>query len=540
MIKNLKKIGCVLTLLVIACPAGAKVTIGPLELSLEIKNTSEIMSQIKKMEQIVEFKNTMCSVLGADMCNAISNQIATCTKSALNKIDKDIMDVDKENLIKAANSCAGDLYISECIDAGYDSLNDLAKKQTSLENILNQTDSKDEKLWSNTGKAYTDALTGEKLTDKIDSVADSVDATESLYKQLGGGDVSKSYIGNATQKLFQQATTPTRNMELVKACSMDALSAADWVPSVTTLSASEMAPTVPSQIKSILTKAEEGGSDLISKLEGGGESLSGSINDSLSGITGSFDSGFDMVDTIEKNYNSANSLYNKGSSAVSDIQNADNLDDMLSGVHNAMEVVNDSGIGSYLDPLKEKTKIEMDSGKEVLESSWNVASGSSVGQTVGDVAGGVKDAVEGGSSLAASGVAAVGNKVSEVEQGIASLVLAGMKKATDAGAELILGTPADINEVRENQNQLQINALSSGIGSGLKSSALVGASGEELAERSDKIEMSSDIFNMLKEIAGLSAQSLQKNNAITALKAQLLEMGALDNITAGGVLNQGE
>ncbi len=535
-----KQILGVLAVVALAMPAVAKVTIGPLELSMEIKNATEVMSQVEKMQQIVEFKNTMCGVLGADLCNAISNQIAACTKAALKKLDKDIMDVDKANLVNAANACAGDLYISECIDAGYDALDDLAKKQTSLEKVLSQTEKKGDRLWDDANKAYTNALTGEALSDQVSSTEKSVDKAESLYKQLGGGDVSKSYIGSATKKLFNQVTTPTKNMELVKACSMDALSAAEWVPSVTTLTASEMAPTVPTQIKSILTKTEEGTGDLISKVQGGGSSVTDATNGLLGGITGAIDSGFDTINKVQDKYDSASSLYNKGDKALTHLQNADNINDTLKGVHEVAQVADKMGLDGYLNPFGDQSQSVVDSTKNTIQSGWDVVASSSGGQATGSALGGIKEGIEGGSALAASGVAAVSDKVSEVEEGIASLVLAGMKKTTDAAAGVILGTPADVNEVRANQNQLQINALSSGIGNGLKSSALVGASGEELAERSDKIEMSSDIFNMLKEIAGLSAQSLQKNNAITAMKAQLLEMGALDNIVSGGVLDQSE
>ena len=93
----------------------------------------------------------------------------------------------------------------------------------------------------------------------------------------------------------------------------------------------------------------------------------------------------------------------------------------------------------------------------------------------------------------------------------------------------------NINSVRENQNKIKLNAMTRAIALGRRAVALGIKSGEDVDERRKAIETNDDILNMLKDVAALQAQHLQKINEITALRAKLLELNSIESIISGGV-----
>ncbi len=93
----------------------------------------------------------------------------------------------------------------------------------------------------------------------------------------------------------------------------------------------------------------------------------------------------------------------------------------------------------------------------------------------------------------------------------------------------------NINSVRENQNKIKLNEITRSIALGRRAVALALESGKDVDERRAAIEKNDDVFKMLKEIAKLQAQNLQKINEITALRARLVAMNSIENIIAGGV-----
>ena len=93
----------------------------------------------------------------------------------------------------------------------------------------------------------------------------------------------------------------------------------------------------------------------------------------------------------------------------------------------------------------------------------------------------------------------------------------------------------NINSVRENQNKIRINAGSRAVGLGKRAVALATEATEDVEGRSREIQERDDMLRMLKGIAKLQAQHLQKTNAITAMRAKIMELNAIDNIIAGDV-----
>ena len=93
----------------------------------------------------------------------------------------------------------------------------------------------------------------------------------------------------------------------------------------------------------------------------------------------------------------------------------------------------------------------------------------------------------------------------------------------------------NINSVRENQNKIKLNESTRAIALGRRAVSLALESGKDVDERREAIEQNDEVIKMLKEIAKLQAQHLQKINEITALKAKLLAMNSIENIIAGGI-----
>ena len=93
----------------------------------------------------------------------------------------------------------------------------------------------------------------------------------------------------------------------------------------------------------------------------------------------------------------------------------------------------------------------------------------------------------------------------------------------------------NINSVRENQNKIKLNAATRSIALGKRSVALALESGEDIDSLRQEIESSNDMISLLKGIAKLQAQHLQKINQITALRSKLLELNSIDAIVAGDI-----
>ena len=87
----------------------------------------------------------------------------------------------------------------------------------------------------------------------------------------------------------------------------------------------------------------------------------------------------------------------------------------------------------------------------------------------------------------------------------------------------------------ENRNKLRINSAAQAISLGQHAVALATESGEDVDKLRIEIENRDDILRMLKGIAKLQAQHLQKTNAITAMRAKLVELSAIDNIASGSI-----
>ena len=98
----------------------------------------------------------------------------------------------------------------------------------------------------------------------------------------------------------------------------------------------------------------------------------------------------------------------------------------------------------------------------------------------------------------------------------------------------------NVNSVRENQNKVKLNEATRSIALGRRAVALALESGQDVDERREAIEQNDEVIKMLKEIAKLQAQHLQKINEITALKAKILAMNSIDNIIAGGISTMDE
>lgn len=93
----------------------------------------------------------------------------------------------------------------------------------------------------------------------------------------------------------------------------------------------------------------------------------------------------------------------------------------------------------------------------------------------------------------------------------------------------------NVNSVRENQDKIKLNAVTRAIALGKRSVALALKSGEDIDALREEIESSGDMISLLKGVAKLQAQHLQKTNQITAMRSKLLELNAIDTIIAGDI-----
>jgi len=135
-----------------------------------------------------------------------------------------------------------------------------------------------------------------------------------------------------------------------------------------------------------------------------------------------------------------------------------------------------------------------------------------------------------------SGVQAA--ELSALQQEAIGILLATPDVITDSNAEQTYRN--NVNSARENQNKIQMNAATRAVALGERAVALAtqGSKGVEQARKD--IENQKDILNMLKQIAKLQAQSLQKTNQITALRVKMVELNAMDSVITGDVITKNE
>ncbi len=547
--KTVSKIALILCLSAVL-PASAKVTIGPISLGLEVSNAAETMKQIDQFNTIMEYKNSVCEKLGAQICDALINQITECTQGALSSINPNSIvknGFDKDQVIKAAQGCAKDLWISDCLDSTLGALDDIRKKADNLskqparmENIVE--------------RQLVNPLTGETVKAKID-LTEKVENSLTEGYNLISGNGAKTKLGASALSALRNATSETSDMKMVAACSQDALAATEWVPLVSALNPMDLAPSVPSTIADVLTSTKEGGQDLLSK-------AASTVTDVASYVEGTA-----VYEVGKAGYETAidgASLYLEGDKAFNNLErNAEKGN--ISGTLNSLESL--AGVGgkaydrlggtTYIDPYLEQAgnavQPYVDGAKNMASDAWNDISESAVGQAVGsgvnaasEGIGAATGAVQGGLDTAYSGVTAAGGAVSDT-----------VNNATGATAQFMddkmallqdkitglmkAGVDTTIQMVRKNQNDIQVNSNSNGIGSAQKASALVTYENlKDLENLSDNASSADDIMNLLKQIALVKVQALQRNTVITSLKAQIAEQDAVDAEIVGGVLKQDE
>ena len=93
----------------------------------------------------------------------------------------------------------------------------------------------------------------------------------------------------------------------------------------------------------------------------------------------------------------------------------------------------------------------------------------------------------------------------------------------------------NLDSVMENRNKLRLNAASRAIALGQHAVALATDSGDDVNALQAEIETQDDMLRMLKGIAKLQAQTLQKTNAITAMRAKIAELNAIDHVIHGSI-----
>ena len=122
--------------------------------------------------------------------------------------------------------------------------------------------------------------------------------------------------------------------------------------------------------------------------------------------------------------------------------------------------------------------------------------------------------------------------IEDVRQEIVKILFVSPETVPDSNAKKYQD---NINSVRENQNKIKLNAVSRSIALGKRSVALALKSGEDIDSLRKEIETSNDMIGLLKGIAKLQAQHLQKTNQITTLRSKIAELNAIDAIRAGDI-----
>jgi len=70
---------------------------------------------------------------------------------------------------------------------------------------------------------------------------------------------------------------------------------------------------------------------------------------------------------------------------------------------------------------------------------------------------------------------------------------------------------------------------------GRRAVALATEAKDDVEGRSKEVQERDDMLRMLKGIAKLQAQHLQKTSAITAMRAKIMELNAIDDIISGDI-----
>jgi hypothetical protein len=93
----------------------------------------------------------------------------------------------------------------------------------------------------------------------------------------------------------------------------------------------------------------------------------------------------------------------------------------------------------------------------------------------------------------------------------------------------------NIDAVRANQNKMKVNAATQAVAIGKRATALSTEAEREVAALGQQIQSQDDVVGMLKGVAALQAQHLQKTSVVTAMRAKLMEMNAIDDIIEGDI-----
>ena len=127
--------------------------------------------------------------------------------------------------------------------------------------------------------------------------------------------------------------------------------------------------------------------------------------------------------------------------------------------------------------------------------------------------------------------------IEELRKTILEIMLVDPKtgKGGSKGSEKKYQYLNNIDSVRENQNKIRINAAARSVAVGKRAVALATGATEDVEGRTKEIQERDDMLRMLKGIAKLQAQHLQKTSAITAMRAKIMELNAIDNIISGDV-----
>lgn len=127
--------------------------------------------------------------------------------------------------------------------------------------------------------------------------------------------------------------------------------------------------------------------------------------------------------------------------------------------------------------------------------------------------------------------------IEELRQTIIEIMLVNPQtgKGGSKGSEEKYQYLNNIDSVRENQNKIRINAAARSVAVGKRAVALATGVTDDVEGRTKEVQKRDDMLRMLKGIAKLQAQHLQKTSAITAMRAKIMELNAIDNIIAGDV-----
>ena len=91
-------------------------------------------------------------------------------------------------------------------------------------------------------------------------------------------------------------------------------------------------------------------------------------------------------------------------------------------------------------------------------------------------------------------------------------------------------------KLTENQNKIKASAVARSIALGKRAVALGTAASEDSKNLQEELRKQNNIVDFLRMMAILSAQTMQKTNEITALRAKMVELNAIDTIQSGDVM----